>query len=527
MTLIIKNKKNGVVVDIGGEDIALFNGGAVNHVQFPANGITESYDFDIKGNSQNFVVVYSCEAILDGNQIGSNWAQFYKWDGQSMGVPIWLTSQTNQGHRPGIGVLNNGDYIAMWQTNNPLGYPELGDRIGYIVGRYIKYDGSYVGDTFVIATGTNLIEEGSPPAISEKNGQIIVSWSAYSSQFDTVNVKNGDSDISHLIKGGPGPDTWYTFGGDDRIYGYAGDDFVDSGAGADIVDAGLNNDTISSGFGDDTVLSGSGDDFVYSGDGDDVVNAGAGADLIIGGSGAGNDFYDGGTGIDTIKYLSAKAGITVNLLKDKSNAYSTESGDLAGIGVDSLKGIENVIAGDYNDRITGNNSANEIRGELGDDYIDAAGGNDTVIGFDGNDTLLGGAGNDLIDGMADDDRLVGGVGKDTLTGGEGHDTFVFNSGDTGATASTRDVITDFVSGADKIDLSTIDAMLGVTKNDAFTFYGNLTQEQVATTITKANANGALWFSNGVLYGSTDKDVAPEFQIELIGVTTVFITDFIL
>jgi hypothetical protein len=42
-----------------------------------------------------------------------------------------------------------------------------------------------------------------------------------------------------------------------------------------------------------------------------------------------------------------------------------------------------------------------------------------------------------------------------------------------------------------------------------------------------NANGAIWFENGILYGSNDRDTAAEFQIELIGVTNISIADLVL
>jgi len=66
----------------------------------------------------------------------------------------------------------------------------------------------------------------------------------------------------------------------------------------------------------------------------------------------------------------------------------------------------------------------------------------TIKGTAKADLLVAGAGNDTIDGN---------TGNDTLTGGAGNDTFVFNS-KLNATTNV-DTITDFVSGADKIELS--------------------------------------------------------------------------
>ena len=68
-------------------------------------------------------------------------------------------------------------------------------------------------------------------------------------------------------------------------------------------------------------------------------------------------------------------------------------------------------------------------------------GNDTVTGSQYNEELRGGAGNDTLNG---------GSGDDVLIGGEGSDMFVFS--DTWG----KNVIADFVSGKDKIDLSDLD-----------------------------------------------------------------------
>lgn len=86
----------------------------------------------------------------------------------------------------------------------------------------------------------------------------------------------------------------------------------------------------------------------------------------------------------------------------------------------------------------GDASANTLTGE----------GADVLYGLGGDDTIAAGAG---------DDALVGGTGNDTLTGGTGKDIFVFDS-----YRFDRDVITDFVIGTDRLDLSA----LGIADIDA-------------------------------------------------------------
>jgi len=69
--------------------------------------------------------------------------------------------------------------------------------------------------------------------------------------------------------------------------------------------------------------------------------------------------------------------------------------------------------------------------------------------------LTGNTKTNTLNGADGADQLNGGAGKDTLTGGEGNDTFVFTlSSDSSLTLF--DVITDFNSGADKINLTAID-----------------------------------------------------------------------
>ena len=154
-------------------------------------------------------------------------------------------------------------------------------------------------------------------------------------------------------------------------------------------------DNIIAGDGNDLVYAGGGDDVITSGNGNDEVDAGAGNDLIVGGDGAGDDKYFGGSGTDTLKYTSAKAAIAVNLAVGM--ATSRAGGDAAGIGTDTLSQIENIIAGNYDDLLTGDDSANNISG---------LSGNDSIIGGDGDDALIGGKNNDILDGGLGTDTAV-------------------------------------------------------------------------------------------------------------------------
>jgi Ca2+-binding RTX toxin-like protein len=67
----------------------------------------------------------------------------------------------------------------------------------------------------------------------------------------------------------------------------------------------------------------------------------------------------------------------------------TGAQDTGGGGVDTLSSIENLIGSDFDDRLTGGDAANVLRGLAG---------NDTLLGGDGDDILIGGGGRDALDG---------------------------------------------------------------------------------------------------------------------------------
>jgi serralysin len=72
----------------------------------------------------------------------------------------------------------------------------------------------------------------------------------------------------------------------------------------------------------------------------------------------------------------------------------------------------------------------------------------------------------VLYGENGNDKLLGHRGADELWGGAGSDTFYFTSVD------GTDRIGDFESGADKIDLTAIDANSSASGEQAFSFIGS-------------------------------------------------------
>jgi Ca2+-binding RTX toxin-like protein len=111
-------------------------------------------------------------------------------------------------------------------------------------------------------------------------------------------------------------------------------------------------------------------------------------------------------------------------------------------------------------------------------------------------------------GSSGADTIKAGLAVNIMTGGDGEDVFVFVAAGT----ANGDVITDFKVG-DRIDLSGIDAMVGVNGNQNFTLAdlgttaaGSLVIYEVAT------ADGI----DTVINGFTDDDADADFLITLRG-----------
>jgi len=182
------------------------------------------------------------------------------------------------------------------------------------------------------------------------------------------------------------------------------------------------------------------------------------------------------------------------------------------------------------DEIRMSNQDDTAYGFDGDDAIYGYAGDDKIYGGAGKDYLNGGVGADILRGEGGNDRLLGGRGIDTLLGGAGSDRFVFQStNDSGAGYADSDIIKDFKSGRDKIDLRVIDASDILNGNNRFTFDGK-------TEFGQSN-KGDIYFkkfnlagkSNDytMVYIDTDADSDAEMTIVLQGLVNLTARDFLL
>jgi hypothetical protein len=306
----------------------------------------------------------------------------------------------------------------------------------------------------------------------------------------TANINGTGNTNANIIRGNSGNNildgkgvTTY-MGSNEQLIGGAGNDtYIVSGSFYTTITENLNEGT-------DTVQYFSVDSFGPFGNytlGDNLENltltgttgiSGYGNTLnnVITGN-SGNNFLDGGVGVDTVNYSNATAAVTVNL--------STNSATGGG-GSDTLFNFENVIGSNFND---------------------------TLIGSSGNNTLTGSR------------------GKDALTGGLGSDRFDYKTLTNsllGSTNNSFDVITDFNASTGN------DLFLVTTARAGFTNAGavaTLDNAGIIAKLTTTNfaANFAAQFTFGTRTFVAINDTTAGFSattdaiIEVTGLTGTLAT----
>ena len=304
------------------------------------------------------------------------------------------------------------------------------------------------------------------------------------------NVINGN-DVSNVLTGEAGNDILDGKGGDDLMRGGTGNDtyFVDSqfdsvvendNEGTDLVqssvsftlDPTLENLTLT---GADHI-DGKGNNLnnvIIGNEGLNDLFGFGGNDTLNGGAGDASDLLNGGTGDDRMIGQGGNDIYVVDSAKDVVIEAADQGLDLVqsfvsytlGANLESLElfGVENLTG-------TSNALNNSISGNTGNNLLNGGAGDDTLIGNLGSDTLIGGAGND---------QLFDGSGGDLIEGGQGKDSIFLGGGGDGAADVIRyainsaselanlggDLVSGFVHGEDKIDLSDLFDQFNIDSKD--------------------------------------------------------------
>ena len=418
------------------------------------------------------------------------------------------------------------------------------------------------------AVGAFHIVLGTNPAGQTLNGTIVADQITGLGGNDRLNGLAGDD----ILNGGAGSDVLTGGSGNDTMIGGLGNDtYVVSEAG-DVV-------TEAAGEGTDTVwstisyaLTANVESLVLSTAIGNVSGTGnALNNLIIGNSGdnvldggAGNDNLQGGLGNDT--YVVSEVGDTVSegigagtdAVYTSLSTYTLGANleNLAFTGTGMFQGTGNAL----NNQMLGGTSGDLLRGGAGNDTMSGGFGNDTYIvtetgdvvvegldaGLDtvwstvsytlsanveslvlstaiGNVSGTGNGLNNLIIGNSANNTINGGAGRDTLTGNAGSDTFLFSAlSDSGVGGALRDVITDFLSGTDRIDLSALDANAAALGNQAFTMINTAAFGGVAGQLRYGFSAGTT-----IIEGDVDGNGIADFQVQLTGTHSFVPADILL
>ena len=266
------------------------------------------------------------------------------------------------------------------------------------------------------------------------------------------------------------------------------DTFTDFKKVGHAIKSGLVQGVIDLGGGDDHFNGGAKAEVVFDMSGADTYSLGGGNDTYFAdGGNIGADTINGGKGIDTYSALGASFTVLINLDTKAHGVLPAQFAQGANVGdvgnTDKVIGFENVVGGDAADLLIGSSGANNLDGKLGTD------------------------------------DLIGLGGRDVLTGGADNDRFIFQKlSDSGVTASTRDLISDFTLGEDHMVLVDLEASVG----HAFTFIGTQQFHHTAGELRQSDSG-----ANTIVSGDTNGDGKADFSIELTGHFALTSGDFTL
>ena len=279
-----------------------------------------------------------------------------------MGAEFLLnTSTIGSQFAPKLASLSDGGFVAVWvdfDANAIRG--QVFDAFGARKGGEFSTD--TVGFLFNFSDDR---EHFSVAGLAD--GRFVVTWHGSAVPDSAITSQIFDP-RDGVVNGSTNAETLY--GHDlvnDEIGGYLGADTLNGLGGNDWLDGGGNADTLDGGTGADTMIGGFGDDAYF------VDNAG---DTIIEAAGQGTD--------------NANASVSYTLGVNES--------------VETLQTTNAAATTAIN--LTGNNIANTVIGNAGDNALDGGGEADSLNGLGGNDTYALGAENDAVNDSGGTDTIT-------------------------------------------------------------------------------------------------------------------------
>ncbi|WP_311268944.1 M10 family metallopeptidase [Sphingobium sp. WCS2017Hpa-17] len=393
-----------------------------------------------------------------------------------------------------------------------VAYGEAGDDVYKVIA---GWNGGY-GELFSGGSGTDTIDGStlaSDYVVNLADGEF-----AGSSGVGLITLASVENATT-----GSGNDTLTGSGEANRLIGNAGNDTISGQDGDDVLQGGAGDDRLSGGNGNDTLDGGADNDTVtYAGIATGVTvslaiagaqnTVGAGVDTLIGienlsgtsyndtltgNSGvnqlfgrAGNDILNGGAGAD---YMNGDTGNDTYYV-DNVGDNVVESSASGGTNDQIFSSVSYSLAGRHIERLTLTGSAN-ITG-TGNDLAQ------TIVGNSGDNDLIGLGGNDILQGGAGADRLNGGTGDDTLDGGTGSDTVTY----AGITAGVN--VSLAIVGAQNTGAGGTDTLIGIENLSGTSYADTLRGDSNANELYGRAGNDTLIGGSGadLMVGDTGNDI---------------------
>ena len=307
------------------------------------------------------------------------------------------------------------------------------------------------------------------------------------------------SAFGDTLRGDGGNNILVGLAGNDQLFGGSGDDILNGGAGGDAFDGGSGYDAVlyndatigltidlanpgnSTGeaAGDtyvlatiealtgtkfnDSITGGASALVIDGGLGDDTIRGGAGNDGIFGGAGA--DMLFGGGGADNFAYRVAaeSSGASIDTIADF--VAGQDSVDISLMALTAVVLTRTLTGGTI---LTANAGGTAFQ----INFLTNIAGTD-LAGLAAGITVNGSNNGEALNGSVFGDTITGGLGADTITTADGVDIIRYTAASQ-STPGASDLITDFATGIDKLDFSTLAPTDVTLVNNAGTIEVNAT-----------------------------------------------------
>ena len=579
---------NGADIIVGGPGNDLLKGdgdnlvGADTFVLAPGDGDDVIQDFQTSVD------------VLDFSAFGTNPAVDVSEAGGNTVVAVGDVTVTLEGVAAGalsaanfIGANFDGSVVVVEQPDEPAPDPEPEEPAEQPDPQEPDNDGGNDGNDNadngdgLSLVGGRAVDNVQRRAVDGTDGDDVLNQSNF---VDAVDIDGGAGDdvitgtsvgdVSDVLRGGDGNDTFFGLAGDDFIVPGAGDDLrVVGGAGSDTffpqTDGGndifpefslqdrldgtlldgveainasrlANGRTLLEFEGANTTVQISGgvspEQFAANAN-ELLVNFPDGVQVQVNGAAVVEIVDNGNVVVEEEEEVVEQEEVIVENDNDGGNNDAGVDADDFGIDAPAAPAAvqQTVANGQGGLTVTGTDGNDGVAfGNTGDDIIVGFGGDDAIVGFNGNDFLDGGDGDDRVFGSQDDDIILGGAGDDILRGdneaaGNGADIIVGGpgndllkgDGDNLVGADTfvlapgdgDDVIQDFQTSVDVLDFSAFgDVEINVSQQGGDTL---VSAGDVTVTLQSVNADdlNADNFNGADIAAGGDVEVEEEVDVE--------------